>query len=200
MIRVAIVDDHYAIRIGLTAALSGEPDLEPVGAASCAADLPPLLYRTDPDVVLLDYRLPDVDGLTLCRRLKDETPAAKVILHSAFADDWLIIPAMLAGADGVVHKGSPGRELAETIRAVAGGRTALPPVNTDLLRASAESVHPDDRPVLAMLVHGTSRADIAEALALTPATLRDRQDRMIAALRAPSRRDTQVSVAMKRTG
>ena len=186
MIRVAVVDDHYAVRIGLTSMLSTEADIEPVGAASTAAELLPLLYRTAPDVVILDYRLPDTDGLTLCRAIKGDPPAPAIVLHSAFADDWLLIPARLAGADGVVHKGAPGRELAATIRMVAAGANAVPPVDPELLRASAESIDPEDLPILAMLVHGTAPRDIADTLAIDPGALRDRQGRMIAALRAPS--------------
>lgn len=188
MIRVAVVDDHYAVRIGLTSALSTQADMEAVGAASTAAELAPLLYRTAPDVVVLDYRLPDTDGLTLCRRIKGEPLAPAIVLHSAFADDWLLIPAMLAGADGVVHKGAPGRELAETIRTVAAGASALPPVDPELLRASAESLDPEDLPILGMLAHGVPASDVADVLALDSASLRKRQDRMIAALRAPSHR------------
>src|SRR5689334_15494390 len=105
MIRVAIADDHPAVRVGLQAALRAEPGLVPVGMAGTPAELEPLLYRTRPDVVLLDYHLPNADGLTICRRLKADPPAPAVLLYSAFADESLTVPALVAGADGIVHKG-----------------------------------------------------------------------------------------------
>ena len=123
MIRVAIADDHHAVRRGLHAAIRSEPGLVPVGAASDGGSLAPLLHSTDPDVLLLDYHLPDTDGLTLCRRIKADPPAPAVILYSGFADDSMTVPALVAGADGVVHKGVPARELFEAIRVVAGGGT-----------------------------------------------------------------------------
>ncbi len=188
MIRVAIVDDHYAIRIGLTAALQGEVGIEPVGTASNAAELAPLLYSTNPDVIIVDYRLPDVDGLTLCNQIKREALAPAVLIHSAFADDWLVIPALVAGADGIVHKGAPGRELAESIRTVASGRKALPGLDPELLAASSELLDTEDLPLLGMLVHGTSTAEIVQTLDMSQTELRERQERMVAALRRPGDR------------
>lgn len=191
MIRVAVVDDHHAIRLGLEAMLSTEPDLEPVGAAATAFELWPLLYRTAPDVVVLDYRLPDADGLTVCQQIKSAAPAPAVVLHSAFADDALSVAALLAGADGVVHKGAPGRELAEIIRTVVAGERALPPIDHDIVRAGAEVLDPEDLPVLGMLLHGTSREEIAQVLHVDLPELRTRSERMLAALRAraPARPD-----------
>ena len=136
MIRVAIVDDHPAVRLGLHAALAAEPAFVPVGAASSATEVGPLLYRTDPDVVLLDYQLPDVDGLTLCRELKLAVPARRVILYSAFADASMTVPAIVAGADGIVHKSVRPQELFEAIRAVAAGGDALPHVSPGPARGS----------------------------------------------------------------
>lgn len=185
VIRVAIVDDHHAVRLGLAAALAAEPDMEPVGAATCAAELAPLLYRTAPDVVVLDYRLPDGDGLTLCCRLKRAPLPPAVVLHSAFADEQLVVCALVAGADAVVHKGAPGRELAEAIRAAAAGRPALPPLGTDVVRAGAEAVDPEDVPILSLLVQGSGPEEISGRLHLDLDDLRERQDRMLAALRAP---------------
>jgi DNA-binding NarL/FixJ family response regulator len=185
MIRVAIADDHHAVRLGLHAALRSEPGLVPVGAASDGHGLAPLLRTTDPDVVLLDYHLPDTDGLTLCRRIKAEPPAPAVILYSAFADDSMTVPALVAGADGIVHKGEPARDLFEAIRRVAGGGSVLPPLSPQLLRAAGEALDPEDRPVLAMLVDGTSPADIAATLRIGAGELRDRVTRMLGRLRVP---------------
>ncbi len=183
MIRIAVVDDHHAVRLGLEAMLSVEPDMEPVGAAATGGEAWPLLYRTAPDVVIVDHRLPDTDGVTLCQRIKSETPAPAVVLHSAFADDALCVAALFAGADGVVNKSAPGRELAEVIRTVVAGRRALPPIDDDIVRAGAEVLDPDDLPIMGLLIHGRSRDDIAEVLDLEPGELRARLDRMLAAVR-----------------
>jgi two-component system response regulator DevR len=88
----------------------------------------PLLYRTAPDVLIVDYRFPDEDGLSVCLRVEAEAVSPALLVHSAFADGWLTVPALIAGADGIVHKGATGRELAEAIRAVAGGRSAMPTI------------------------------------------------------------------------
>ena len=185
MIRVAIADDHPAVRLGLHAAIRSEPGLVPVGSAADGAGLAPLLRTTDPDVVLLDYHLPDVDGLTLCRRIKAAPPAPAVILYSGFADDAMTVPALVAGADGIVHKGVPPRELFEAIRLVAGGGQALPPISQPLLHAAGEALAAEDLPVLAMLVDGTPPADIAGTLRIGPGELRDRITRMLGCLRVP---------------
>ena len=186
MIRVAIVDDHHAVRLGLSAMLEAEPDMQPVGAATTMAEAAPLLYRTAPDVVVVDYRLPDGDGLALCEEIKRQPRAPYVVLHSAFADETLTVAAILAGADGVVHKGAPGRELAEAVRTVAAGRTCLPPVDHAIVRAGGEMLDPSDLPILGMLVHGTPRDEVARVMRMQPGELRERLQEMLLALRAPS--------------
>jgi DNA-binding NarL/FixJ family response regulator len=185
LIRVAIVDDHPAVRIGLNAALRAEADIEPVGSANGAAELEPLLYRTRPDVVLLDYHLPGTDGLSICRNIKSHVLAPAVLLYSAFADDSLVVPAILAGADGVVHKSAPPRELYERLCAVARGEGALPPVSPAVLRAAGDALDPEDLPVLGMLVDRTPLSDIADALRIGRAELNRRMTRMLARVKVP---------------
>lgn len=185
LIRVAIVDDHPAVRIGLNAALRAVPDIEPVGSANGAAELEPLLYRTRPDVVLLDYHLPGTDGLSICRRIKTQALAPAVLLYSAFADDSLIVPAIVAGADGVVHKSAPPLELYEQVRAVARGDGALPPVSPAVLRAAGDALDPEDLPVLGMLVDRTPLSDIADALRIGRSELNHRMTRMLARVKVP---------------
>lgn len=187
MIRVAIVDDHHAVRLGLTAMLEAEPDMQPVGAATTVAETAPLLYRTAPDVVVVDYRLPDGDGLALCEEIKLQPHAPYVVLHSAFADETLTVAAILAGADGVVHKGAPGRELAEAIRTVAAGQTSLPPVDHAIIRAGGEMLDPADLPILGMLVHGAPHDEVARVMKMERRELRERLQNMLLALRAPAR-------------
>lgn len=183
---MAVVDDHYAVRLGLDAALKAQSEMTPVGAASCAAEVAPLLYRTAPDVLVVDYRLPDEDGLSLCLRLHAEPAGPALLLHSAFAEGWLTLPALVAGADGIVHKGATGHELAEAIRAVADGRAFMPAIAPELLTAAIETLDPEDHAVFGLLVHGSSSREICDTLALTRGGLHERRARMLAALRVPA--------------
>ena len=179
MIRVVIVDDHPAVRLGLHSARRSEPGLLPVGEAQNPEQLAPLLYRTRPDVVLLDYHLPRRDGLVLCCDIKADVLAPAVLLYSAYADASLTVPAILAGADGILPKKASSLQLFETIRIVAAGRSALPPVSADLLEIAGGQLDPEDLPILGMLVNRTSRRDVADALQLPPHGLAHRIAHML---------------------
>ena len=183
MIRVLLVDDHPAMRTGLAAVLAAEPGMVVLGAAASAEDLAPALNRTKPDVVLLDYHLPSSDGLVLCRVLKRSVPAPGVLLYSAYADASLAIPAILAGADGLLNKAAPAKDLYDAIRRVARGDRVLPAVPPDLLDAASARLEPEDLPILGMILEGASPADVAATLRLEPRDLSARLDRMIGRLR-----------------
>jgi DNA-binding NarL/FixJ family response regulator len=191
MITVAIIDDHPAVRLGLRAALLSEPGLEPVGSAANAAETDVLLYRTRPDVVLLDYHLPGTDGLTICRRIKSDVPAPGVVLYSAFADPSMTVPAIVAGADAIIHKGGETRELFDAIRRAARGDSVLPPISEPLLEAAGHALDAEDLPLLGMLVNGTRPADIATTMRLERAELDERIAGMLGRLkvRVPAPRD-----------
>jgi DNA-binding NarL/FixJ family response regulator len=184
MIRVAIVDDHHAIRLGLNAALQSEPGLVPVGTAANAAELSPLLYRTRPDIVLLDHNLPDGDGLTVCYRIKSQALAPAVIIYSAFADDSMTVPAIVAGADGILDKALPSRDLFEAIREVNRGGNALPPISNEHLQVAAAALDDPDLPILGMLIDDTPVPEIADTLRIELSALRRRIGRMLANLLA----------------
>ena len=185
MITVAIVDDHPAVRLGLRAALRSEAGLEPVGSAANAGETDVLLYRTRPDVVLLDYHLPGMDGLTLCRRIKSSVPAPAVVLYSAFADPTMTVPAIVAGADAIVHKGGQTRELFDAIRETARGKKALPPVSEPLLESAGQALDPEDLPLLGMLVNQTPPVEIAATMRIEPPELHRRIAAMLSRLRVP---------------
>ncbi len=193
MIRVAIVDDHHAVRLGLHTAIRSEPGLVPVGAAGDAAELAPLLYRSRPDIVLLDYNLPDVDGLTICRDLKAHALAPGVILYSAFADASMTVPAIVAGADGILNKGVPARDLFEAIREVSGGGDALPPISSDQLQAASAALDDEDLPILGMLIDRTPTHEIADTLRIDHITLKQRVGRMLGHLTATVQPEPQPS-------
>lgn len=183
MIRIVVVDDHPALRAGLGTVLSGEPGLVPVGAVGTASELWPLLTTCRPDVVVLDYHLPGDDGLQLCRQIKSRLLAPKVLLYSAYAGSGLSIPATLAGADGVVAKGSPARELYDAIRRVSGGDRVLPPIATELMQDATDRLEPDELPILGMRLHDTPTAEIAATLNVDRAEIERRIDVIIARLR-----------------
>ena len=183
MIRILLVDDHPALRAGLTAVLRAEPGLVPLAAAESEEDLWPALARTRPDVVILDYHFPSADGLVLCRRIKRTVPAPAVLVYSAYADASLAIPALLAGADGVVSKGAPAGELYDAIRRVGRGERVAPPVSRELLDAATSKLDPEDLPILSMVLEQTRLDEIAEVLRMEPVELSRRMDRMIARLK-----------------
>ena len=187
--RVLVVDDHSAVRSGIEALLAGEPDLEPVGAAGGAAEALALARQTRPDVAIVDFQLGDRDGLSLCRQLKELPDPARVVVYSAFADGPLALAGVIAGADGVVHKAALAGELCDTVRAVAAGRTAIPPAPPAARAVVAARLDPDDLPILAMLLDGTDPEEIARVLGMNPAWLAARRWAMLECLRRlPTRR------------
>lgn len=184
MIRMLVVDDHPALRAGLTAVLRAEPGIVVLGAAESDREVWPMLTKTRPDVVLLDYHLPpSSDGLTVCRRIKRTMPPPGVLLYSAYADASLVIPALLAGADGMVNKSAPAAELYDAIRRVARGERVMPPLSRELLEAAHAKLDDEDLPALAMLLDGTRHADVASTLGVEPEELSHRIDRMISRLK-----------------
>ena len=191
MIRILVVDDHPAMRTGLTAVLRAEPGLVPLDVASSVADLWPALHRTRPDVVVLDYHMPGDDGLVVCRRIKREVPTPAVLLYSAYADATLTIPARLAGVDGLVNKAVPAGELYDAIRRVARGERVLPAISRELLDAASRKLDPDDLPILGMILDGTPIVEVAAVLGIKPIDGSRRLDRMISRLKVevPSARD-----------
>jgi DNA-binding NarL/FixJ family response regulator len=185
VIRVAVVDDHHAVRLGLHTALQSEPGVEPVGSAASAEEAAPLLYRVRPDVVLIDYGLPGADGLTLCRRIKADPPAPGVVLFSAFADPSITVPAIVAGVDAVIHKAAPPRDLFDAIRRAARGETALPEISPPLLEAAGHALDPADLPLLGMIIHRTRPAEIAATLRIERSELDRRIAGMLTRLTRP---------------
>jgi DNA-binding NarL/FixJ family response regulator len=164
MIRVCVVDDHPALRTGLWTVIRSEPGMVFEGSASGADEALELIGQVRPDVVLVDYQLPKEDGLLLCQRLKALRDPPKVLVYSAYSDSALAIPALLAGADGMVSKAAPADELLDTIRRVARGRTALPPISPALIGASAAKLDPEDVPIFSMMMDSTSLSQVAEVM------------------------------------
>lgn len=182
MTRVAVVDPQPAVRAGLVMLLRAEPGMVPVGTAAGSAAAHELIARERPDVVLLEHRLIEGDGIALCRRVKAEG-GTRVVLYTTLPDAEVELLARVAGADGLVDKAAPPADLFEAIRLVARGETALPPLTRAQLDAAAHRVEPDDLALLAMLVDQTSPADVAEALHMDRKRVAKRTERVLGRLR-----------------
>jgi DNA-binding NarL/FixJ family response regulator len=161
MIRVLVVDDHPSVRAGLVAMLRSEAGLVPVGAVGNAEEALGYLARDATDVLLVDYHLPDSDGLELCwdAKCRDDPPA--VLIYSAFARPRLAIAATLAGADAMLDKGADPDRLFELVRLVAGGGRVVTRVAPELIRRCVAELDPDDIPLFGMAFNRLPVAEIA---------------------------------------
>jgi DNA-binding NarL/FixJ family response regulator len=181
MIRIAVIDDHPALRAGLRTVIDAEPGLVFVGeSAGDDESLWPLLRRTDPDLVLLDYHLPHSDGLQVCHRIKRALNAPKVLVYSAYAGPGLALPAALAGADGLLDKGLAARELFEAIRLAHRGERLLGSPSSYVRQEALAGLADEDRPIVGLLLDGTSETEVAQVLRRDPGDV-DRAVRRILA-------------------
>jgi DNA-binding NarL/FixJ family response regulator len=183
MTRIVVIDPQPAIRAGLAMMLRSEPGLVPVGSATGAADGLVLVERQRPDVVLLDPRLLDADGLGVCRRIRSSDHPPRVVLYASEPDDTLRVTARVAGADALVQKSEPAAALFEAIRVVARGGSSLPPIDQSELDAAAHKVDPDDLALLAMLMDRTSPDEAAETLHLDRRKIGRRVEALLGRLR-----------------
>lgn len=183
-LRLLLVDDHEVVRIGLRTLLNDEPDMEVVGEASTAADAIRLSTQLQPDVVLLDVRLPDGSGIDACQIIRKNSECQVLILTS-YADDELVMEAINSGAAGYVLKQISIGELLRAIRAVGAGDAVLDPQITvrvlkrvrQLERSSSASAFHDlserEMQVLMLVAAGKSNAEIGKELHLSPTTVRN---------------------------
>jgi DNA-binding NarL/FixJ family response regulator len=191
MIRVAVLDDHPAVRFGLQAILAPEADLLLVGSATNDEQVWPLLRDTRPDVIVLDEHHPGRDGLALCLEIKRRRRPPAVVIYSATTPAVLVVAAAVAGVDAVVAKSSSNRALLEAIRAVAIPPRPLPLVTPPMKAEAASRLDPSDHAILAMRLAGHTLADIGDTLWLPVPTVADRIAAIVATLvsAAPSSAD-----------
>src|SRR4051794_14483281 len=155
MLRVAVLDDHPAVLVGLQRLLDSTPDLQSVAVADSAQQLVRQLDAARADVVVLDYDLPRGDGLKLCQALKQRVRPPAVVIYSAYAGPRLAIAARIAGADTLVDKRAPASELLDALRRAAAGRSGISDVSADQQEAAISRLAPGDVPVASMLLAGT---------------------------------------------
>lgn len=181
MTRVMVVDDHEVVREGLAALVGAEADLDVVATAGTCGRALAVLRDAAPDVIVLDLRLPDGDGITLCQRLLSELPSARCIILSAFIDDRSVIAAAEAGAAAYLVKEIKGIDIVEAIRAVGAGVTPLDPAMVRLARRRVASeghdvlgrLSPRERTIVDLIGAGASNREIAAELHLAEKTVKN---------------------------
>jgi DNA-binding NarL/FixJ family response regulator len=185
MIRLLLVDDQNLICQGLKAMLSLEPDLDVVGTANNGAVAIEQVAALQPDVVLMDVRMPEMDGRAATRTITQNYPQVKVLVLSTFDDDQYVADAMRAGARGYLLKDMPSEELAQAIRFVHLGYTQLapglmeklitgfsaPPVQKTQSSTLAQ-LTPREQEVLQLIAGGSTNRDIAQQLSISEGTVK----------------------------
>lgn len=182
MTSVFLLDDHEVVRRGVQELLSAEDDLEVVGEASTAAEAIARIPVVRPDVAVLDVRLPDGDGIEVCREIRSTSPEVACLMLTSFADDEAFLGAVLAGASGYVLKQIRGSDLVGSIRRVARGESLLDPLlvarTRERLGRDEEDVRlgrlsPQERKILDLISQGKTNRDIAGELYLAEKTVKN---------------------------
>lgn len=199
-IRILLLDDHEVVRRGLRDLLGAEPDMEVVGEAATAAQALARGPALRPDVAVLDVRLPDGDGITICRELRCLLPELSCLMLTSFDDDDALLDAIMAGAAGYVLKQIKGSDLVSAVRTVASGQSMLDPATTARLMrslrgpgteeaAAAESgdaqlagLTDREREILALVGEGLTNRQIGQRLFLSEKTVKNNISRLLAKL------------------
>ena len=191
--RVIIADDHELARLGLRTMLEPEPDLEVVGEAATGREAVELSRQLQPDLVLMDIRMPDVDGLVATRAIKEEMPRVSILIVTLSEDPDYLLEAMRVGAAGYVLKDASRREVVAAVRQVLSGESPLDPkLAAQLIRRLAHQTPPKDQlakhgdeltqrelDVLRLVAEGKTNAEIAQSLFVSVGTVKVHVERII---------------------
>ncbi len=182
-IEVFLLDDHEIVRRGLRELLSTEPDIDVVGETDKAASAMPLILDLRPNVAILDIRLPDGDGVTLCREIRSKLPETACLMLTSFGDDQAMVSSIVAGASGYVLKTSGAAELVAAVRASAAGMSIIDPhaaqavierLRSQTATATSMSTLTDqERRVLDLVGEGLTNRQIAARLSLSDSTVKN---------------------------
>ncbi|MFG2138470.1 response regulator [Streptomyces sp. NPDC048650] len=195
-IRVFLLDDHEVVRRGVQDLLEAEPDIEVVGEAGTAAHALTRGPALRPDVAVLDVRLPDGDGVSVCRELRSRMPGLACLMLTSFDDDDALLDAIMAGAAGYALKEIKGIDLVAAVRTIASGRSMLDPATTARLMTSLRgeeaetepeedalaTLSPREREILALIGEGMTNRQIGKRLYLSEKTIKNHISRLLAKL------------------
>ncbi|GGX79883.1 response regulator [Streptomyces fructofermentans] len=195
-IRVFLLDDHEVVRRGITDLLDAEPDISVIGDADSVERTLVRAPALRPDVAVLDVRLPDGDGITVCRELRSAMPELACLMLTSFDDEDALLDAIMAGASGYVLKQIRGSDLVSAVRTVASGQSMLDPATTARLMRSLRadpaeapalapelaSLSPRERDILALIGEGLTNREIGKKLYLSEKTVKNHISRLLAKL------------------
>jgi two-component system response regulator DevR len=191
-IRVFLLDDHEIVRRGVAELLNAESDMQVVGEAGTVAEAVRRIPAVQPDVAILDGRLPDGSGIEVCREIRAAHPEIRCLILTSYDDDEAIFAAVLAGASGYVLKQIRAAHLLDAIRQVAAGRSLLDPEVTEaLLRRirggtkadpRIESLNDQERRILDLITEGLTNREIGERLFLAEKTVKNNVSVLLAKL------------------
>ncbi|MFF0745453.1 response regulator [Streptomyces sp. NPDC004111] len=195
-IRIFLLDDHEVVRRGVRDLLDAEPDMRVVGEAGTGGQALVRGPALRPDVAILDVRLPDGDGITVCREMLSRTPGLACLMLTSFDDDDALLDAIMAGAAGYVLKQIKGSDLVEAVRTVASGQSMLDPATTarlmSSLRGPAQETGAEDsrlaalstreREILVLIGEGLTNRQIGKQLYLSEKTVKNHISRMLSKL------------------
>lgn len=192
MVKVFLVDDHEVVRRGLVDLLGADPELDVVGEAGSVAEAMARVPAARPDVAVLDVRLPDGNGIELCRDLLSRMPDLRCLILTSYTSDEAMLDAILAGASGYVVKDIKGMELARAVKDVGAGRSLLDnraaAALMAKLRGAAEKQDPlsgltdQERTLLGLLSEGLTNKQIADRMFLAEKTVKSYVSRLLAKL------------------
>ena len=192
VVRVYLVDDHEVVRRGLRDLLGAEPDIDVVGDAPTAGMGLAGIASTSPDVAVLDVRLPDGNGVEMCREIRARAPDVACLMLTSFGDDEALFDAIMAGAAGYLLKDVKGQGLVDAVRRVAAGESLLDPSLTgrvlDRLRRGDEedprlaSLSDQERRILEHIAEGMTNRQIAEQMHLAEKTVKNYVSNLLAKL------------------
>ena len=189
MIRVLIVDDHIVVRLGLRTLIQSQPDMQVAGDAANGLDAVALASETNPDVILLDLRMPECDGVGTVRRIRANRPSARILMLSSFGSEEDIYQALQAGAAGYILKDTGSQELLDAIRKVHGGGNWIPPSVAARYadRLQRAELTQRELEILKCVFEGLTNKEIAYRLSVAENTVKNHINNLMSKLGAKDR-------------
>src|SRR6187402_3544285 len=206
-LRLLVVDDHEVVRQGLVALLDRRPNFQVVAQAGTVEESIEQARRQQPDIVVMDVRLPDGSGIEACRDIRAELPATRIVMLTSFPDDEAVLSAIVAGASGYLLKQIRARDLVAALEAVGRGESLLDPAVTgkvlERMRRIANSDQPDElsaltqqeRKILALVAEGKTNKEIAAEVFLSDKTVKNYVSSILAKLNLERRAQAAAYVA-----